>query len=111
MEGAKPLVNKGMKPYIYPESQFDPQTVPVPWFDATSQMDTKEKATHFERQMYANIEWVYENLSWIDEEDGLYLLLCLHRMGNPLWRHEFMNFFIIAKLAITKAKKDGSYKS
>ena len=97
-----------MKPYIFPENQFDEDTVPTPWFErldeayGTDRVATiKDRHKALEQVRPSVRRWIAENFHCFDEEDADYVLRMYGWTENPLIKHEAMNFLMIVKLYFT----------
>jgi hypothetical protein len=89
------------KPYIFPENQFSPETVPTPWFDFVNADKTKDKTELLDIYIPIMLAWVHQNWGRFDDEDKDYVLKMIGWIGNPLIRHESMNFLAIVKSFFT----------
>ena len=95
------LVTKPKKPYIFPEEQFDPETVPTPWFNFIAGMTDKEKSRALGEQRVKARRWIVDNWHRFDDEDKDYVLDIYGMTYMPLVRHESMNFLAIMKQFFT----------
>lgn len=86
-----------VKPYIFPETRFDPATVPGPWFEYLEGQSNEEREQAFRMALDMGQNWFMSAYDRMDDEDRKYCLNLFFLMGNPLWRHEAMNYLVIVK--------------
>ena len=85
------------KPYIFPDHQFDDESVPTPWTDYINNKPEEEHDALFDAAIHKAAAWIENNAELLERDDIRYLFWLGRAMGNPLTRHEAMNYFIIMK--------------
>lgn len=85
------------KPYIFPDENFTSDSVPTPWIDYIEGQPKEKRAYLFAKMFDKGTEWFIANFDALDHEDRKYACKLFYLMGNPLWKNEAMNYFVLMK--------------